>query len=219
MIPKLIHQICPSHVKLTSIGWWKKLHPDWECTLWTLVEGKALVNRFYPDFAATYETFVSEEEQIQALRIILLHRYGGLVVDHRLYPKRKLDSFLMHPEIEVYVLEEHGEWLLACTPRCEFITDYMDRLASTICQSWWKMMGNSFLVRKRTEFIAPLYDAHKMVAKRFTSTAIDRYLEYEPLIPVKKWKGIYTFLLIVVFFVILWRLRKKYIPRPIMIFL
>lgn len=219
MIPLFIHQICPKNAKLTSIGWWKKLHPEWECTLWTLTEGKALVHRFYPEFAAVYDTFQSEEEQIQALRIFLLHRYGGLVVDHRLYPKRKIDSFLLHPDIEVYVLENHGEWLLACKDKCDFITDYLERLHSTVNQSWWKWVGHSFMVRKRTNFIKPLYDAHKIVAKQLNETIMERYVEYEPLEPVKRWKAIYTWLIIVMVFVILYRLRKKYYPRPIMLFL
>lgn len=84
-IPKIIHQVYenlsgpPENLKILSESW-KKKNPDWEYMFWTKKEMENLLKEF-PDFETTYHKFPFNVQRWDAIRYLLLYKYGGLYVD------------------------------------------------------------------------------------------------------------------------------------------
>lgn len=84
-IPKIIHQVYenlsgpPESWRKISESWRKK-NPDWEYIFWTKPEMEDLVKEF-PDFEKTYFKFPFNVQRWDAIRYLILFKYGGLYVD------------------------------------------------------------------------------------------------------------------------------------------
>jgi UDP:flavonoid glycosyltransferase YjiC (YdhE family) len=88
MIPPLIHQIWhPFSAAAMPADWvrfsatWRRHHPGFEHRLWGPAESRSFVAAQYPDFLAVYDGYAQPIQRVNALRVLLLHHFGGLCVD------------------------------------------------------------------------------------------------------------------------------------------
>lgn len=84
-IPKIIHQVWKTD---TIPDRWKepadmvrRMNPDFEIRLWSDEEALKFLQRFYPEFAATYLSYQYDIQRADAIRYFLLHHYGGVYMD------------------------------------------------------------------------------------------------------------------------------------------
>jgi hypothetical protein len=85
MIPRLIHQVWhpraaepmpPEWVRFAAS--WRQHHPGFRYRLWQPQESLAFVAQHHPAFLPTYQAFRHSMQRVEALRILLLHHWGGL---------------------------------------------------------------------------------------------------------------------------------------------
>lgn len=88
MIPQVIHQIWhPFSAHSMPIDWvrfsatWKHHHPGFTHKLWGPEESRAFVAQHYAALLDIYEGYKQPIQRVNALRILLLHHFGGVYVD------------------------------------------------------------------------------------------------------------------------------------------
>ncbi|MDU1890061.1 MAG: glycosyltransferase [Dysgonomonas sp.] len=84
-IPKIIHQTWKTselseQYKLLA-NTWKTFLPDWEYILWTDEMNRDFVAKYYPSFLNKYDSYPQNIQRADAIRYLLLKKYGGLYVD------------------------------------------------------------------------------------------------------------------------------------------
>mmetsp|Transcript_80169 Transcript_80169/g.248823 ORF Transcript_80169/g.248823 Transcript_80169/m.248823 type:complete len:308 (-) Transcript_80169:52-975(-) len=84
-IPKLVHQTYKSATLPPRLeayrSSWKRLLPDWEHRLWLDEDNRALVRDHYPWFLATYDSYDQTIKRVDAARLFMMHRHGGVYAD------------------------------------------------------------------------------------------------------------------------------------------
>lgn len=84
-IPKIIHQTwrtdkLPSPFDRLSETW-RRFLPDWEYILWTDEMNREFVRKHFPVFLEKYDSYPRNIQRADAIRYLLLKKYGGLYVD------------------------------------------------------------------------------------------------------------------------------------------
>lgn len=84
-VPKIIHQTWKTN-DLTSpfkelSETWKYYLPDWEYILWTDEMNREFVAEHFPEFLTKYDSYPHNIQRADAIRYLLLKKYGGLYVD------------------------------------------------------------------------------------------------------------------------------------------
>jgi len=84
-IPKILHQTY-KHTNLPPglnqfHNSWLQMTPDWEHHIWTDSDNRALVAEHYPWYLSLYDSYRVAIQRVDAARIFILHRYGGLYAD------------------------------------------------------------------------------------------------------------------------------------------
>lgn len=114
-LPRIIHQtykseILPEHWQPSKDSW-LKLHPNWLYVLWTDEMLFELVEKYYPAF---YEKFLSYPyfiQKVDAARVFILHRYGGIYSDLDLQALRSMEELDWdNLNEEVYLLSNQGRF-------------------------------------------------------------------------------------------------------------
>lgn len=87
-VSPIIHQIWMSKDgKDMPLEWrsspasWKEHHPDYHYILWDNYLVNTLLNRHYPWFSETYREFKYFINKVDAARLMIIHRYGGIYAD------------------------------------------------------------------------------------------------------------------------------------------
>jgi len=85
-IPKIIHQVYedpngPSGLLKQLSESWRKFNPDWEYIFWDKPKMETLIKEDFPDFMETYKSFPHNVQRWDAIRYLILYKYGGLYVD------------------------------------------------------------------------------------------------------------------------------------------
>lgn len=99
-VPKIIHQIWVNENPNIPEKWkdspveWKAKHPDWHYVLWNGDAMRSLVEKYHPEFLATYNAYPHEIQRIDAARYVFLEAYGGLYVDLDTIPMENILSHL-----------------------------------------------------------------------------------------------------------------------------
>lgn len=85
-IPQIIHQIYedlagppPSLVEISQS--WKELNPDWEYRFWNKNDIETFLKTYYPEFIPAYNAFPHNVQRWDAIRYLILYKFGGLYVD------------------------------------------------------------------------------------------------------------------------------------------
>lgn len=102
MIPKIIHQvwegateaIMPERLQMLSESW-KEKNPDWDYHLWNQAEMEHLVDNYFPDFKKTYHNFEHSVQRWDAIRYMILYKYGGFYADLDTECLEPLDGLLV----------------------------------------------------------------------------------------------------------------------------
>ncbi|PYI06954.1 hypothetical protein BO78DRAFT_396742 [Aspergillus sclerotiicarbonarius CBS 121057] len=68
-----------------------KQHPDWEAFVWDDRNASRFVQNHYPHFLPTWESYAHLVQRVDALRYMILHTYGGAILDYDLACKRSLE--------------------------------------------------------------------------------------------------------------------------------
>jgi mannosyltransferase OCH1-like enzyme len=144
-IPRIIHQTWRDErvpVPLQRLAEsWKRNHPGWEYRLWTDVENREFISKYYPQFLDPYDSYAYHIQRVDAVRYFILYTFGGLYVDLDFECLRSLDLLLSKHEC-LFGLEprEHceihsreriiGNALMATTPGHSFFLAIIDDLTS-----------------------------------------------------------------------------------------
>ncbi|KAK6604592.1 putative glycosyl transferase [Botrytis cinerea] len=75
----------------------------WKYVLWTSEKSLFLIKTHYPSFLQTYISYPTHSQRVDAVKYLLLHKYGGVVMDLDTICLRSLDPFLM---LGLFVLSE-----------------------------------------------------------------------------------------------------------------
>ncbi|KAF7924831.1 hypothetical protein EAE99_006308 [Botrytis elliptica] len=67
----------------------------WKYILWTSHKSLAFIKTHYPSFLKTYISYPSNYQRVEAMKCLLLYKYGGIVLDVDTICLRALDPFLM----------------------------------------------------------------------------------------------------------------------------
>lgn len=84
-VPKLIHQTWKTSQIPTSlqnyVQTWKEKNPDFEYMLWTDRSMRELIKKDYPWFLKYYDSYPHHIMRVDAFRLFVLHKHGGIYVD------------------------------------------------------------------------------------------------------------------------------------------
>jgi mannosyltransferase OCH1-like enzyme len=98
-IPQIIHQTWiggpPPERLLAYSESWRAHHPHWEYRLWTDEEVGKLLDQHYPEYRPYYHQYPYIVQQVDLVRFLQLHRYGGLCVDMDMECLRPIDELLI----------------------------------------------------------------------------------------------------------------------------
>jgi mannosyltransferase OCH1-like enzyme len=107
-IPHIIHQTykdlesIPEHWK-ESHEEWKRLHPNSQYKFWSDLDIENFVKTEFPDFYSTFSKFEYHIQKVDAVRYMILYKYGGIYSDLDLIPNTNVfeklgngDLFLTH---------------------------------------------------------------------------------------------------------------------------
>jgi len=112
-IPKIIHQIwsgidgpLPEQFEVFSQTW-KECYPDWKHISWNNEMINDFIRSYYPEYWDVYTGFHYNIQRWDAIRYLILYKYGGMYVDYdyeslesmEVWLKDKECCFSMEPEI------------------------------------------------------------------------------------------------------------------------
>ena len=85
-IPLLIHQVYedmngPSKDLMAISANWKKFHPEWEYRFWNKDAMEDFLQTDFPDFLPAYRNYPYNVQRWDAIRYLILYRFGGLYAD------------------------------------------------------------------------------------------------------------------------------------------
>jgi mannosyltransferase OCH1-like enzyme len=116
---------------------WKQLHPLWEYRLWTDIANREFIHDHFPEFLNKYDGYPYAIQRVDAIRYLLLYRYGGVYVDldfeclKNIEPLIEGATCLLGREAEEQCQRNEkdeiiGNAFIACTPGHPFIKAICD---------------------------------------------------------------------------------------------
>ena len=99
-IPRIIHQVYedlagpPEQLLEISKSWVKK-HPEWEYRFWNKHAIENFLETEFPEFIPYYRDFPFDVQRWDAIRYLILYRYGGVYADMDYECFEPLDTLLM----------------------------------------------------------------------------------------------------------------------------
>mgnify|MGYP000623865483 CR=1 FL=1 len=98
MIPMKIHQSwktkqVPEHWRDYQLSWIAN-HPHYEYKLWTDEENRAFLEKNYPWFLDTYDSYPENITKADSMRPFYLYHFGGIYADLDYESYQNLDNFL-----------------------------------------------------------------------------------------------------------------------------
>lgn len=137
-IPKIIHQIwqeidepLPKHFRLFGETW-KEYHPAWKYEFWDKDRMNNFIDDFYPQYWNIYQSFQYDMQRLDAIRYLILDKFGGMYVDfdseclraHDELFTSKTCCFSMEPENHRLRFNKSvyfNNALMACVPEHPFM--------------------------------------------------------------------------------------------------
>ena len=97
-IPHIIHQIWDldrvPYVLEEAVQSWQSKNPTWTYWLWTLDDGYKLLDAFYPsEYLTLFKMYGSDTFRFDALRLFILHTFGGVCADIDMQCLKPLDPW------------------------------------------------------------------------------------------------------------------------------
>ena len=156
--PRVIHQTwktrkLPEGMRELADSW-RTHHPRWEYRLWTDDDNRRLVADHYPWFLATYDAYDHPIKRVDAARVFMLHRYGGIYSD--------LDSACLRSFDELVDAHPQASVLLGFVgPKAQFQSNYAENVPNALMVSkpgarfWVEVMVELY---RRLNCAKPEYD-------------------------------------------------------------
>ena len=113
-IPKIIHQqwkdeTIPDKFQKWRNHWFTYFpEPEYTHMLWTDVNGRELIEKYYKWFLPTYDGYKHNINRADAARYFILHHYGGIYADLDYEPKTNFYNYL--PQNQVAMVESPYYW-------------------------------------------------------------------------------------------------------------
>lgn len=141
-IPQIIHQIYEdlsgppcSLVEISQS--WKEFNPDWEYRFWNKNDIEAFLNEYYPEFISIYKAFPFNVQRWDAIRYLILYKFGGLYVDMDYECTENITPILCNVECamglepEAHALRSHvpyivGNAFMATVPGHPYFKELID---------------------------------------------------------------------------------------------
>lgn len=105
----IIHQTWKNeHIpkkELNNYKSWPKYHPEALHILWTDEDNLKLVTKFYPQYLETYNALKLPIQQVDMVRLMYLHRYGGIYADLDYEAKKNIIKHFPKPLTDVMIVE------------------------------------------------------------------------------------------------------------------
>jgi inositol phosphorylceramide mannosyltransferase catalytic subunit len=87
-IPKIIHQIfegrdgsIPGEILLKLVETWKEKNPFWEYRFWNYEKIDKFLIEYFPEFIEIYKNFRYDVQRWDAIRYLILFKFGGFYAD------------------------------------------------------------------------------------------------------------------------------------------
>lgn len=97
-IPKIIHQSWKNNQLTPSIremaDTWLEQHPGWTYRFWTDEDNYDFVATYYLDFLLQYERYPTNIQRADAVRYLILLKYGGVYADLDMICLKNIESLL-----------------------------------------------------------------------------------------------------------------------------
>jgi mannosyltransferase OCH1-like enzyme len=101
IIPKIIHQ---TYINTSIPERWRearesciKMHPDYEYKFWSDEDSLTFIEKEYPWFLDTFNSYIHPIQRADAIRYFILVHYGGIYIDLDNGCRRRLDPLLQFP--------------------------------------------------------------------------------------------------------------------------
>lgn len=186
-IPPILHYLGPDE----TLADWRRLHPRWDLVVWESDSCVAMMHTFYAEFVPLYHSS-SEGQRIRLLRLLLLHRYGGIAIDTRLRPIRSLHSWRMARRL---LFSDDLLWL-AAPPKCEEILVYLRSLEPP------SFLGEWYTAERDRRVWYELATRSPISRSRFRQSVVS------PPCPIRRIKLAMRYLGIILLFC-LWKFKNK----------
>lgn len=150
-IPHILHQSwktsqVPESLKKYQQAW-QQMHPDWTFYLWTDLDNREFVKKYYSWFLPIYDGYSEAIMRADAVRYLILDHFGGVYADLDYECLRPMDPLLEDREL-VFGLEPDQH--------LEFEDAQKRELTRLICNAWMASVpGHPFwnhLLKKLVEY-------------------------------------------------------------------
>lgn len=144
-IPKIIHQVWLGDVQLLPeqlrilTETWKNDYPLWKYIFWDNSRIYKFIQEFYPEYIDVFNGYQYDIQRCDAIRYLILNKYGGMYVDFDYESITPLDSliadksccFALEPKshCDVYyrkVDQVFNNALIACNPGHPFMSKIVE---------------------------------------------------------------------------------------------
>jgi mannosyltransferase OCH1-like enzyme len=97
MIPRILHQTWKTKNLPPSLqhygDTWKRLNKDWDYRFYTDIECRELVCADFPQFLATFDSFLFPVQRADFFRVLAVYRFGGFYADMDMECLRPFEPF------------------------------------------------------------------------------------------------------------------------------
>lgn len=133
---------------------WIVKNPTWLRIEWDKDMCKNLVRSFYPEHIELFEKYPYEIQRCDAIRYLILHRYGGWYADMDYYCNRPLDEAMVEYKNDIYLVQ---------TPNMNLVNN--DYVSNSLMYSYsdnpfWKQL---MIEMEKNNFYPYYYGKHIIV--------------------------------------------------------
>lgn len=152
IIPQIIHQIYedpagPSELLRRIAESWREHNPGWEYRFWNKASIDSFLESEFPEFEPIYRAYPHNVQRWDAIRYLILYRYGGLYVDmdyeciEAIYPilKEVECAFGVEPEFHATSFNRSqviGNAFMASVPNHPFMKEIVEELFNNRNRIW-----------------------------------------------------------------------------------
>lgn len=90
----------------------KRLHPKWKFMLWTEIEITQLLKKDYSWFLKTFDSFPNTIQKIDAAKMFILHKHGGIYSDIDIEYVKNIDDLVEGEEFVASLMRTRHPFLI-----------------------------------------------------------------------------------------------------------
>merc|ERR1719464_1647368 len=195
MIPKILHQTyksatLPMGFQIYRQSWLQQT-PDWEHHLWLDSDNRALVANHYPWFLETFDAYQDPINRVDAARIFMMHRFGGVYADLDIEAIQDPAPLFTGGQ-ELAFFHDWASWKIPNASSELGITNSL--MASVPGHPFWiamarRMVKYRFFAEERSD---PLYKIFIATGPMIFSVQVSEYMRTQPeavvdVFPKKYW--------------------------------